>query len=171
MEIFDFKKACFFTGHRIMSAAEAVELDALVEQICLKLYKQNHVTHFICGGAIGFDTLAARVVLRLRKRYPSVKLHLYLPCTDQAKKWSLHDKEVWQEIYNAADERYFVLNDKYIPGCMQQRNRAMVDAAYFAVAFCKNKRSGTYSTVKLAHEHGRFIYILPSRTLLRTEKL
>lgn len=162
MENFDFKNACFFTGHRFISNTEKAELDALLEKICARLYTRHGVNHFISGGALGFDTLAAEVVLRLKKIHPDIKLHMFLPCRDQSKKWSSRDKLRWEQINSAADEYRFIHDGNYMTSCMQLRNRLMVECAYFGIAFCKRKNSGTYSTVQKAIDSRRFICVLPS---------
>lgn len=67
------EKTCCFTGHRDIPRAVysslSRELDAVVRALIGK-----GVRFFGAGGALGFDTLAAETVLRLRQIYPQIRL-------------------------------------------------------------------------------------------------
>lgn len=54
--------------------------------------------YFGAGGALGFDTIAAFAVLKLKKRYPNIRLILVLPCLDQTRGWSREDVEIYEDI-------------------------------------------------------------------------
>ena len=72
------RTACF-TGHRELPADDLPEISKRLEDTLVKLIEQGY-RYFGAGGALGFDTLAAQVVLRLRERYPQIRLILVLPC-------------------------------------------------------------------------------------------
>ena len=57
------------------------------------------------GGAVGFDMIAAMRVLRLKKKYGSIHLHLILPCPipEMVIKWGDEDKTAFDDILNRAD--------------------------------------------------------------------
>ena len=57
---------------------------------------------FYCGGALGFDTIAARAVLAARDKYPFVRLVLALPCPQQDALWSRADRDEYRAILSAA---------------------------------------------------------------------
>ena len=48
----------------------------------------------------------------------------------------------------------------YKAGCMQLRNKAMVNDSNFGIAYCNRTFGGTYSTVKYAQEQGKNIIII-----------
>ena len=52
---------------------------------------------FYTGGALGFDTVAAIVILKLKNRYPDIKLILALPCSSQTKGWKKRDIENYEK--------------------------------------------------------------------------
>ena len=143
---------CFFTGHRIIANESRPALRNRVKKLCIDLIKYHNVTDFITGGALGFDTLAALVVLDLKEDYPHIKLHLYYPCTDQSLKWNAYDKKIWNSIKLMADDYKYISDMPYVPGCMQLRNKAMVDASYYGIAYCNRSFGGTVSTIKYAKE-------------------
>ena len=156
----DFEHTCFFTGHRAISSVLIPALEHRTEAACKRLIRENGVTDFIAGGARGFDTLAALTVLRLKNEFPDIRLRLYLPCTDQARRWSRRDIERWQDILDRADEYKFVHDGKYIPGCMQLRNRMMADDAKYGIAYCSRSSGGAYYTVNYAKEKERELIYL-----------
>ncbi len=137
-----------FTGHRHIPAEEedilAQRTDALLE----KLYSQGY-RDFISGAALGFDALAAECVIRLKGRHPDVSLHLAIPCSTQADRWSAADCERYERILYNADSTH-VLSRCYYMGCMQVRNRFMVDRSAFCLCYLTHSRGGTMATVAYA---------------------
>lgn len=160
MNTFNTATTCFFTGHRIIPIKVREPLRNRVAETCINLIENCGVTDFISGGALGFDTLAAMVILDLKKRYPNIKLHLYLPCTDQSAKWKAYDKEIWDSIKLMADNYKFISDMPYVAGCMQLRNKAMVSDSAYGIAYCTRSFGGTVSTIKYAQEKGRSVTII-----------
>ena len=95
-----YKTVCF-TGHRKIPYNQlnsiAVRLNETVEKLILSGY-----CNFAAGGALGFDTMAAECVLKLKKIYPRIKLVLVLPCLTQTKNWRDEDIAVYEKIKNQA---------------------------------------------------------------------
>ena len=158
----DYKKSCFFTGHRIIPYAQADRIRLTTRRFCIDLIENYGVTDFIAGGALGFDTLAEIVVLDLKRIYPQIKLHLYLPCRNQFAKWNKKDIEIWKRILNEADDYRYITDSNYVTGCMQLRNHTMVRDAYYGIAYYTHGRSGTASTIKYAINNERKIKIINS---------
>lgn len=154
------QKSCFFTGHRILSQSKTEELKHILRWICVSLIENQGVEHFINGGALGFDMLCAAIVLELKKTYPQIRLHMYLPCRDQAARWNEQSRSIYRYILEKADEVLYVTDGKYITGCMQLRNKTMVNHALYGIAYCNNTHSGTYSTITYAEGKSRFLYLL-----------
>lgn len=119
-------------------------------RFAVDLIENYGVTDFIAGGALGFDMLAEAVIIELKRRYPEIKLHLYLPCRNQTAKWYKKDIEMWERILKEADDYRYITDGKYVTGCMQLRNREMVKDAYYGIAYYTHGRSGTSSTVQYA---------------------
>lgn len=53
---------------------------------------------------MGFDTIAAFAVLKLKERYPDIRLILVLPCFSQTRGWSQEDIEIYDDIKQKADK-------------------------------------------------------------------
>ena len=75
MEIIKEKTACF-SGHR-----DVKETPALAAAIAgtMDLAISNGIDAYICGGAAGFDTIAAMSVIACREIFGFVRLILVLP--------------------------------------------------------------------------------------------
>ena len=77
---------CCFTGRRYIDASHLEQLRHNTYEIIKKL-SQEGITDFICGGAMGFDTLASQLVLAVRNDIPKIRLILALPCKNQTQGW------------------------------------------------------------------------------------
>ncbi len=75
--------SCCFTEHRIISTDKITALTVILEQEIEKLISKG-VKYFYCGGALGFDTLAAKTILKLKNKY-DVQLIIVVPHSRQDK--------------------------------------------------------------------------------------
>lgn len=141
---------CMFTGHREIPFSKKNELYQLLNERVRALAQRGY-TRFICGGALGFDTMAAQAVISLRAQLPEVKLILYLPCRHQDKYWNMSDRIQYSAICDKADEVYYI-SENYTKSCMHQRNRHMVDDACICIAFMEKECGGTAYTVRYARQ-------------------
>lgn len=152
---------CCFTGHRAVPEAHALAVRVNLARAVGELYKRGY-RRFIAGGAIGFDTMAADVVLGYRRHYPDISLILMLPCADQDAKWTAEEKAVYAKQRGEANE-VILLAEQYFDGCMQKRNQAMVDASSACIAYLTRPCSGAGQTVRMAEKAGlSVIHIAPS---------
>ena len=144
---------CCYTGHRNIPAADKLDIMKKLDYVVRGLAERG-CTVFNAGGALGFDTLAALAVLRVKKSYPRIKLHLYLPCPQQADNWSAADRRVYERIKEESDRVTFA-SPVYTPDCMNSRNRALVDDADMCVAYCTEARGGTAYTASYAMDNNK----------------
>ena len=152
------EQTCCFTGHRRLPE-EAEDLFFRLTQTIERLVKEG-VRYFGVGGALGFDELAARAVLSLRGQYPLVRLILVLPCPDWDEPWPEEDRRRYARLCEQAD-KVMAVSDRYEPGCMQRRNRYLVDHSATCVCFCETDTGGTAYTVAYAQKQGLRIIRLP----------
>jgi len=145
-------KACSFTGHRCILPSDRLYIKNRLKEEILKLIKAGY-TDFLCGGALGFDMMAAMEVLYLKNEYPKIRLVLTLPCRGWNSAWSENNKRIYSEIVDKADETMFISNE-YMPGCMQKRNRYLIDNSSRCIAFFDGRRGGTAYTVSYALKEG-----------------
>ena len=60
---------------------------------------------------------------------------------------------LYENILNRSDY-YFYVSQSYHRGCMQQRNRRLVDDSELCVAYCTQATGGTAYTVQYAEKKG-----------------
>ena len=147
------EKTCCFTGHRRILPSVEKDLKRDLRREVVRLIEEDGVTRFLSGGALGFDTLAAETVLELVDAYPDVKLVIVRPCVDQTRGWGLKDVERYALILRRASDVVTVAHT-YYPGCMQERNRYLVDHADVCLCFLEDDTGGTAYTVRYAERAG-----------------
>ncbi len=137
-----------FTGHRKIPPKRIDILARRLKTVIIELIDKGY-TYFGAGGALGFDTLAAQIVLDLKTHYPQIKLILVLPCLSQADAWSSEDKSIYESIKANADKVVYTSRE-YTKGCMHKRNRHLIDNSTVCVCYLTEKNGGTAYTVEYA---------------------
>ncbi|MBQ9988959.1 MAG: DUF1273 family protein [Clostridia bacterium] len=145
------KTACF-TGHRHVAPGDVRMLRQKLIDTVIGLYKRGY-RYFGAGGALGFDTMAAQTVLDLRKEYSDIRLILVLPCGDQSREWTVTQRGEYERIRGLADKEV-VLFRTYNEGCMQARNRHLVDHSSVCITYCRRATGGTVYTRNYAVRQG-----------------
>ena len=129
------ENTCCFTGHRVIPPDDIKRIEELTKIEIVNLIN-NGVSDFITGGASGYDTLCAFIIVELKSVYP-IKLHIALPCGNHADKWQDADSVTY-------------VSEFYHKGCMQKRNRYMVDNSQYCIAYCTKQSGGSFYTMKYA---------------------
>ena len=151
---------CSFTGHRPEKLPWGRnEGDAR----CIRLKERIHeavrdaavdgYSHFLCGMARGCDLYFAEEILLLKIRDPSVTLEAVVPCVTQSDGWRVDEIQRYRRILLQADYTTLI-QEEYSNGCMQRRNRYMVDHSSRLIAVGGEERGGTYNTMLYAMKHG-----------------
>ena len=154
------EESCCFTGHRPSrlpwgdweSDPRCLELKYELAQNLEQLYARGY-RHFICGMAIGCDMYFAEAVLELREIHPDVSLEAAVPCSSQADEWKEEKRLRYRELLSRCDSCHLV-QDKYSPGCMQRRNKYMVDHSSLLLACFAGLPGGTMNTILYARRSG-----------------
>ena len=154
------EQTCCFTGHRTIPRADLERVREATRREITRLYGQG-VRYFGAGGALGFDTIAAETVLDLRAgECPDIRLILVLPCRDQADRWRAADQRRYAEILGVADKVVYTA-ESYCDGCMQKRNRHLVDCSGYCIAYLTRSWGGTAYTVRYAQSAGVEVTVVP----------
>ncbi|MCL2545077.1 MAG: DUF1273 domain-containing protein [Clostridia bacterium] len=143
---------CCFTGHRNIPANERTAIQKRLEFALTHLIHQG-VCYFCAGGALGFDTMAALAVLKLKSAFPHIRLILVLPCKEQTRGWAKEDAQNYNQILSQAAEVIYT-SAGYHRGCMQKRNRQLVDYSRFCICYLTDWKSGAAYTVGYAKQKG-----------------
>ena len=145
--------ACCFTGHREIPLGNTDGIRNHLKREIERLYTENGITVFYAGGATGFDALASETVIERRTEHPGIRLVIVMPHKEQAKRWSVEEKAQHEHIKSSADE-VICLAEHYYRGCMQCRNRYMVDRSSICICYLTQDTGGTAYTVKYARKQG-----------------
>lgn len=148
--------SCSFTGHRFLSAADKAHLIPILKSTILYLYSLG-VREFHCGGALGFDTLAATVVYDISRTHEGIRLVLELPYEKQADGWTEENRRHYEFIKSKANEINIhsenPKNKEQAVKALLMRNRIMIDKSHYCICFLKNHSGGTAYTVNYAEKH------------------
>ena len=126
-------KTCCFTGHRNIPTDKLPMIYHQVENEIKKLIENGYL-YFGSGGARGFDTISAEVVLRLKKYYPQIRLILVLPCLEHTPGWAESDLQKHEYIIKNSDKVVYT-SHKYTKDCMHKRNRHLVDNSSAGICY------------------------------------
>ncbi len=153
---FDRKSTCCFSGyrphkfpfpfHKHNPAFRELESDLL--NAVLQSYNEGYRT-FLCGGAMGFDLLAAEIVLLIKKNQPDIRLFCILPFEGQAKDFPLSWSQRYHKVLEQCDFIEYV-QPHYTKGCYTTRNEKMVDSSSRVITFYDGQRGGTARTLSYA---------------------
>lgn len=158
---------CAFTGHRPQKLPFGFDetddrflsfqrrLTGAIEALSEAGY-----THFLSGGALGVDIWAAEAVLLLRYKKPGILLEMVSPFDHQAARWKEKDRERHDRLFALADI-VTATGHSYSPGCLQRRNRYLVDNADLLLAVTCGVPGGTEQTIAYARKTGVPVQTLP----------
>ena len=158
---------CCFTGYREYKLPWGSDEN---DPRCRKLQQQifdavdavyaDGIRHFICGMAQGCDLYFCELALALRQRHGYVSVEAAIPCPTQADGWPRPQQERYRRLVAACDYETLV-QSSYSPGCMQRRNRYMVDHAARLIAVFDGQDGGTRRTVEYALRSGlEVVYVV-----------
>ena len=142
---------CTFTGHRVLRDLDFALMDRVIENLI-----KNGCRRFLCGMAMGFDLAAAESVISLMEVYPDLELVACIPCEGQSHTFSPADKARYGRVLERCSE-VVTLSKEYYSGCMQFRDRYMVDNSDTVLCYLRRKSGGTFYTVNYAKKQNRKI--------------
>ncbi|WP_250227778.1 SLOG family protein [Anaeropeptidivorans aminofermentans] len=148
----DKASTCCFIGHRKLPKEKIEQIIIRLDQEVENLINMG-VTDFISGGALGFDQIAASLIIAKKEMGRKIRLIFALPCKNQDEFWSDEQKRLYHNIIAEADEVIYV-SEEYSNGCMKKRNRYMVERSAYCICAHLHPFSGTDQTVKYARKKG-----------------
>jgi len=157
------EKTCTISGMRPFKLPDDLDLSKLLRRLKeeIRASIRQGYTDFQTGMAMGVDIWAAKIVLRLKKEEnPDLRLCCCLPCETQADEWKKAWRDEYYYILSEADEAV-CLQKQYSAGCMQKRNRMMVDSSSRLIAvYDGSPAGGTAQTVAYARQQGLQIALI-----------
>ncbi|MCM1054812.1 MAG: DUF1273 domain-containing protein [Bacteroides sp.] len=176
----DFLRSAAFTGYRPeklpfgsdYESEQAKRLRYALYTEYDKLFRKGF-KYFLTGGAMGSDLMAADVILQLKKEYgkqaKNVMSIICLPCHEHFKSWAPAEIEHLEKILSGDTSAFYVSDRPYYAGCMQERNKYMVDTSAVLIAVYDGKPGGTKNTVDYARSLKRKIVSFRPDSGMRVE--
>ena len=146
------EQTCCFSGHRIIPPHEYDVVSARTEIKIRDLIVNNGVRFFGVGGAIGYDTLAAKILFRLRATdYTNLKVILVYPFEGFTGRWSDAQQAEYARLLPQYDKAVCVAQRASREAYLA-RDRHLVDGSAYCIAYCNRDSGGTAYTLRYA-EH------------------
>ena len=158
---------CCFTGHRPDKLPwrddegdpRCLDLKRRLAEALDDAYGRGY-RHFLCGMALGCDLYFCEAALDLRARRPGVTLEAAIPCEEQCARWRERDRNRYFTLVGECDLETMVQH-RYTAGCMQRRDRYMVDrSSLLLAAYDGMSLGGTMYTLTYALRQGLETVIL-----------
>jgi len=161
------ENACCFSGHRAEKLPwryneddpTCTALKALIADMLSEAYDAGF-RRFYCGMATGADMYFGEAVAAMRRIRHDITLEAVIPFRGQELRWPVELRERYARLRDQCDA-VTVLSEAYRPGCMQARNRYMVDRSSLLIAVYDEKPGGTYNTVRYAEKRHVTVVVLP----------
>ena len=152
------RKTCCFTGHRTIPNDQVHAVAMETERKIRELIHRYGIRYFGVGGAIGYDTLAAQILFRLRQtEFPHIKVILVYPFEGFTSYWTDDQKALYAQMLPKYDKRVCVgqtgSREAYLA-----RDRHLVDGSCHCICYCTRSTGGTAYTVRYAHQKGVAVY-------------
>ena len=144
---------CCFSGHRNIRGADIPDVMNRTEEYIRTLIDKG-VTFFAVGGALGYDTLAAELLFRLRStELPQIKVCLLYPFDGFTNCWNEADRTRYARMLPQYDKVVRVSN-KASREAYLLRDRVLVGHSAYCICYCARNTGGTAYTVRYALKQG-----------------
>ncbi len=148
------------TGHRPHKFPFEYQVpNPFYNALCLKTQEvllRLQPKYVISGGAVGYDTLFAKVAYKNKIPY-----HIYQPFPEQDCKWPKPARETYAKMLKFAEKVVVCNSGPYHPSLMIERDKQMVDQLKdsndYLLACWNNSSGGTAHTVNYAIENNKNI--------------
>lgn len=156
------QRTCCFTGHRVIPEKDLPGILERTEQAVRRLIEQG-VVFFGVGGAIGYDTEAAKLLFRLRATdYPQIKVILVYPFEGITNRWSDEQRAEYARLLPKYDKAVCVAQRASREAYLA-RDRHLINGSAYCIAYCTRDSGGTAYTLRYAQQEGLKIFNVAGR--------
>lgn len=144
-----------FTGHRTINPKKLQAVKEKLYYTIMELYNEGHRT-FLCGMAIGFDLLAAEILIELKETYKDIIIVACIPFIGQESRFSPTDQERYNKVINSVDSKVIIART-FSKQSYLLRNIYMLEHSSIVVAYFDTniKKGGTFFTYNKAIMMGK----------------
>lgn len=164
--IMEFGKTMCFSGHRPEKLPDygdkrSTAVRALMSVINMEIMTSisEGYTRFFTGMSRGVDLWAGEMVAELKCRGEKIELYAALPYPGFTDKFTGDDHWTAGHILANAND-VFTISPAYSKDCMRLRNQYMVDCSHKLLAVCRDSRSGTGQTIRMAERAGIAVKVI-----------
>ena len=151
------QRTCCFTGHREIREKDLPGILERTEQVVRRLIEKD-VAFFGVGGAVGYDTEAAKLLFRLRATdYQHIKVILVYPFEGFTGRWSDAQRAEYSRLLPRYDKTVCVAQRASREAYLE-RDRHLVDSSAYCITYCTHNSGGTAYTVRYAHQQGVTVF-------------
>lgn len=144
------EQTCCFAGHRKFPIDQIEHIIKRLNQEVDKLINQG-VTDFISSGALGFDQIAASLIVAKKEMGINIRLIFALLCRNQEESWNAEQKRLYRNLLAQTDEIIYI-SERCTDECIKKRNRYIVDRSAYCICTQMYPKGGTAQTVKYARQ-------------------
>ncbi|MDY4966564.1 MAG: SLOG family protein, partial [Dysosmobacter sp.] len=144
------QRTCCFTGHRVIPEKDLPGILERTERAVRRLIEHG-VVFFGVGGAIGYDTEAAKLLFRLRTTdYPQIKVILVYPFEGFTSRWNDGQRAEYAARLLPQYDKTVCVAQRASREAYLERDRHLVDGSAYCIAYCTRNRGGTAYTLRYA---------------------
>lgn len=150
------------TGHRPdkLGGFDDNPLGRAVRRRMREAIEQLRPVKIISGMALGVDQWGAEIAIEL-----GIPFIAAVPCVGQESKWFAHSKKRYFQLLDHAQHIHLCSPEPYKRGCMEKRNRWMVDNSNALLAVWNGSSGGTANCVNYAKTKRHPIFPIDPRDL------
>lgn len=124
-------KTCCFVGPRTLPPGIIERITVRLNEEMEALIRQG-VTHYLSGGARGFDLVAAALVVAKREMGSDLHLHFILPYREYDALWPEREKKLSHDLLSEADTVQYI-KDSFRVGCVRNHSRYLVGHSEYCI--------------------------------------
>ena len=148
------QRTCCFTGHRAIPEKDLPGILERTERAVRRLIEHG-VVFFGVGGAIGYDTEAAKLLFRLRTTdYPQIKVILVYPFEGFTSRWNDGQRAEYAARLLPQYDKTVCVAQRASREAYLERDRHLVNGSAYCIAYCTRNSGGTAYTLRYAQQEG-----------------
>lgn len=159
------RKTCCFTGHRDVPQEDEQAIIKNAERKIRELVSDGYL-YFGVGGAVGFDTIIAQRLFRLRAtEFPFIKVILVYPFDGFTSRWNDAQKQTYSKLLPLYNK---VVREASVPSkeAYLARDRHLVDWSSYCICYLTKSSGGTAYTVDYAKKRGVSVHNVAPQGIL-----
>ncbi|MEA5013489.1 MAG: SLOG family protein [Candidatus Limiplasma sp.] len=145
-------ETCCFIGRRRAPQEDLERIILGLHHAVESLIAQG-VTTFLPGGALGFDQMAASLIIAKKETGKNIRLVFALPYRNQDECWSAEQRRLYRHLLAEAGEVLYISQEN-ARDCMEKHGRFLVDQSGYCICTRLCPFGETERTIRYARQRG-----------------